>query len=182
MPTTWLSEWRIVGRTFHASSEAVPRWLLARTAPGASLAATQAVLAALRREVHREGLVHHQLPHPGRAAARAGLQQRRQRELLTWRTVKMIYVGAVHNFWAAEVTGKSHRVALPPRPQQRAGVAADGAVGWGEGGSCRGRGGWLRETSQSVADICGLSARGGVWPSGQAVAELCAALCSQPSS
>ena len=138
--STWLSEWRIVGRTFHASSEAVPRWLLAGTAPGASLAATQAVLAALRREVHREGLVHHQLPHPGRAAARAGLQQRRQRELLTWRTVKMIYVGAVHNFWAAEVTGKSHRVALPPRPQQRVGVwlgwgGGEGGRPWGEGGA-----------------------------------------------
>ena len=131
--STWLqlmSEWRIVGRTFHASSEAVPRWLLAGTAPSRSPAPAQAVLAALRREVHREGLVHRQLPHPGRAAARAGLQQRRQRELLTWRTVKMIYVGAVHNFWAAEVTGKSHRVALPPR-------GAAPAVGWGEGGRRR---------------------------------------------
>ena len=138
-PSRGLSEWRIVGRTFHASSEAVPRWLLAGTAPGRSPAATQAVLAALRREVHREGLVHRQLPHRGRAAARAGLQQRRQRELLTWRTVKMIYVGAVHNFWAAEVTGKSHRVALPPRPQQRVGVWRQ--VGWGEGGPLRGEGG-----------------------------------------
>ena len=74
-----VSEWRIVGRTFHASSEAVPRWLSAGTAPSCSPAPAQAVLAALRREVHQEGLVHHQLPHPGRAAARAGLQQRRQR-------------------------------------------------------------------------------------------------------
>ena len=139
-----MSEWRIVGRTFHASSEAVPRWLLAGTTPGRSLAAAQAVLAALRREVHREGLVHHQLPHPGRAAARAGLQQRRQRELLTWRTVKMIYSGGVHNFWAAEVTGKSHRVALPPRPQQRVGVAEGGVGrGWaaagGGGAGCGGK-------------------------------------------
>ena len=125
-PSRGLSEWRIVGRTFHASSEAVPRWLLAGTAPGRSPAPAQAVLAALRREVHREGLVHHQLPHPGRAAARAGLQQRRQRELPTLRTVKMIYSGAVNNFWAAEVTGKSHRVALPPRPQQRVGVSVSG--------------------------------------------------------
>ena len=137
-----MSKWRIVGRTFHSSSEAVPRWLLAGTTPGGSLAAAQAVLVALGREVHREGLVHRQLPHPGRAAARVGLQQRRQRELLTWRTVKMIYVGGVHNFWAAEVTGKSHRVALPPRPQQRAGWGA-AAAGWGgvrEGGRLRGGG------------------------------------------
>ena len=134
-----VSKWRIVGRTFHSSSEAVPRWLLAGTTPGGSLAAAQAVLVALGREVHREGLVHHQLPHPGRAAARAGLQQRRQRELPTLRTVKMIYVGAVHNFWAAEVTGKSHRVALPPRPQQWVGVLL--GVGWGEGGRLRGEGG-----------------------------------------
>ena len=137
--STRLSEWRIVGRTFHASSEAVPRWLLAGTAPGRSPAAAQAVLAALRREVHREGLVHHQLPHPGRAAARAGLQQRRQWELLTWHTVKMVYWGAVHNFWAEEVTGKSHRVALPPRPQQQGGVPL--RVGWGEGGRLWGEGG-----------------------------------------
>ena len=142
--STWLSEWRIVGRTFHASSEAVPRWLLAGTAPSRSPAPAQAVLAALRREVHREGLVHRQLPHPGRAAARAGLQQRRQRELPTLRTVKMIYSGAVNNFWAAEVTGKSHRVALPPRPQQRVGVWLPGwggervaAVGGGGGGCGR---------------------------------------------
>ena len=134
-----VSKWRIVGRTFHSSSEAVPRWLLAGTTPGGSLAAAQAVLVALGREVHREGLVHRQLPHPGRAAARVGLQQRRQRELPTLRTVKMIYVGAVNNFWAAEVTGKSHRVALPPRPQQRVGVRL--GVGWGEGGRLRGEGG-----------------------------------------
>ena len=134
-----VSKWRIVGRTFHSSSEAVPRWLLAGTTPGGSLAAAQAVLAALRWEVHREGLVHRQLPHTGRAAARAGLQQRRQWELLTWRTVKMIYSGGVHNFWAAEVMGKSHRVALPPRPQQRVGVLL--GVGWGEGGRLRGEGG-----------------------------------------
>ena len=134
--SAWLIEWRIVGRTFHASSAVVPRWLLAGTAPSRSPAPAQAVLAALRREVHQEGLVHHQLPHPGRAAARAGLQQRRQRELLTWRTVKMIYVGAVHNFWAAEVTGKSHRVALPPRPQRWVGVR----LGWG-GERVGGRGG-----------------------------------------
>ena len=137
--STWLSEWRIVGRTFHASSEAVPRWLSAGTAPSRSPAPAQAVLAALRRELHREGLVHRQLPHPSRAAARVGLQQRRQRELLTWRTVKMICVGGVHNFWAAEVTGKSHRVALPPRPQQQGGVPL--RVGWGEGGRLRGEGG-----------------------------------------
>ena len=62
--STWLSEWRIVGRTFHASSEAVLRWLLAGTAPGRSLAAAQAVLAALGREVHREGLAHHRFPTP----------------------------------------------------------------------------------------------------------------------
>ena len=134
--STWLSEWRIVGRTFHASSEAVPRWLLAGTAPSRSPAPAQAVLAALRREVHQEGLVHHQLPHPGRAAARAGLQQRRQRELLTWRTVKMVYVGGVRNFWATEATGKSHRVALPPRPQRQVGVR----LGWG-GERVGGRGG-----------------------------------------
>ena len=134
-----VSKWRIVGRTFHSSSEAVPRWLLAGTTPGGSLAAAQAVLVALGREVHREGLVHRQLPHPGRAAARVGLQQRRQRELPTLRTVKMIYVGAVNNFWAAEVTGKSHHVALPPRPQQRGGVPL--RVGWGEGGRLWGEGG-----------------------------------------
>ena len=129
--STWLSEWRIVGRTFHASSEAVPRWLLAGTAPSRSPAPAQAVLAALRREVHQEGLVHHQLPHPGSAAARAGLQQRRQWELLTWRTVKMVYVGGVHNFWAAEVMGKSHRVALPPRPNSGLGCGCRGGVGRG---------------------------------------------------
>jgi len=59
-----VSEWRIVGRTFHASSEVVPRWLLAGATPGGSLAAAQAVLAALRREVHREGLVHRHFPTP----------------------------------------------------------------------------------------------------------------------
>ena len=134
-----MSKWRIVARTFHSSSEAVPRWLSAGTAPSRSPAPAQAVLAALRREVHREGLVHRQLPHPGRAAARVGLQQRRQRELLTWRTVKMVYWGAVHNFWAEEVTGKSHRVALPPRPQQQGGVPL--RVGWGEGGRLWGEGG-----------------------------------------
>ena len=50
----------------------------------------------------------------------------------------MVYVGGVHNFWAAEVTGKSHRVALPQRPQQRVGVVAE--VGWGEGGRLWGEG------------------------------------------
>ena len=55
------------------------------------------------------------------------------------RTVKMIYVGAVNNLWAAEVTGKSHRVALPPRPQWWVGVRL--RVGWGEGGRLRGEGG-----------------------------------------
>ena len=137
--STWLIEWRIVGRTFRGGAALV---VGRNRAPGRSPAAAQAVLAALRREVHQEGLVHHQLPHPSSAAARAGLQQQRQRELPTLRTVKMIYVGAVNNFWAAEVTGKSHRVALPPRPQkQRVGVAADG-LGWlGRGlGSCGGRG------------------------------------------
>ena len=70
---------------------------------------------------------------------RAGLQQRRHRELLTWRTVKMIYVGGVHNFWAAEVTGKSYRIGrAPPAPPtvgcSRA-AAGDRWVGRG-GGPC----------------------------------------------
>ena len=47
-------------------------------------------------------------------------------------------------------------------------------------GGCGGREGQLRpETSQSVTGLGVLSARGGVWPSGQAVAELCAALCQR---
>ena len=98
-----LSELRRVGRTFHTPSEAAPGWLLAGTASGRrSLAAARAQAVRARREVHREGLVHRQLPHRGRAPVRAGLQQRRHRELLTWRTVKMIYVGNVNNFWRVE--------------------------------------------------------------------------------
>ena len=89
----------------------------------------------------------------------------------------MIYSGAANNFWAAEVTGKSHRVALPPRPQQQVGVR----LGGGERvGGCVGRGGQLRpETSQSGAGLGRISARGGAWPSGKAVAELCVALCQR---
>ena len=44
-------------------------------------------------------------------------------------------------------------------------------------GGCGGRGGRLRpETSQSGAGLGRISARGGAWPSGKAVAELCVAL------
>ena len=47
-------------------------------------------------------------------------------------------------------------------------------------GGCGGRGRRLRpETSQSGAGLGRLLARGGAWPSGKAVAELCVALCQR---